>query len=89
MITHHDEPLPLETIELDDSITGGGFWSTAGKVLRKVPVVSAAFGAYDAYEGYSDWRSKGHGVGESLAKGGVEWLKDATLYDVWKPTPAY
>ena len=81
-----DNAPSFETIDLD-SVTGGAIpWRKIGKYI---PGVGAVLGAYDAYDGYSDWRAKGHGVPESVARGAVEWLKSATYYDLWGSTPAY
>jgi hypothetical protein len=76
----------FETVDLDFVVGGVIPWQKLG---RYVPGVGSVIGVADAINGYNDWRTKGHGVVESVAKGAVEWAKSATYYDVWGSTPAY
>jgi hypothetical protein len=80
----------LASIHSSQLVTATGGAGVGSNVLRKAgPVANVLSSAYDGYSGYQDSRARGKGVGESVANGAKEIVKGVTLYDLWKPTPAY
>jgi hypothetical protein len=82
-------PIELSAETLAGVTGGNAFTKALGKAARFIPGVNIAMGAVDAYDTYSTSRSQGKGIGDSLADATTAYLKDATYYDVWGPTPAY
>lgn len=86
----------IDPARLDRVIGGGGGTAIAKKaakaVLKKaIPGAAIVAGATDAYDGYSESRQAGKGVGESMLDGAVKAGKGAVEYDSWPSivTPAY
>jgi hypothetical protein len=79
----------LSATQLVDVTGGNAFTSALGKAARFIPGVNLVASGWDAYGTYSDSRSRGKSVGDSLGDAFTEYLKGATFYNVWGPTPAY
>jgi hypothetical protein len=82
MSTHTE----FESISIDhlDTVNGGNWLGTTARFLGRAAgklalPVTAAIAAYDGYQGYSQARARGAGVGEALGAGAQNAASGATF----------